>query len=118
MSAAALKYQREIESGKRVIVGVNKYVPEEETEVDTFEHNPRTGIIAVERLRKLKEERDDGRVKTALEKVKETATNDCHLMPVLIEAVKTYATLGEIMGVFREVFGEYREETFLAASME
>lgn len=107
---ASKKYQMEIESGNRVIVGVNRFVSDIPINIESHRPNPDAYYIAVERLHKLKKERDNKRVKEVLNNVRKNCENNNPLMPTLIEAVKEYATIGEIMDIFREVYGEYREE--------
>jgi len=113
---SARKLQHEIDSGERIVVGLNKFVLKEQEPIETFDYNPEVRKTTLERLHKLKEERDNQRVKDSLAKLKKAVLDDGYLMPVIIEAVKEYTTLGEIMNVFREVYGEYREESFLKAS--
>jgi len=105
----AYEIQLEIESGKRVLVGVNKYTIEEEDQVPMPETNPRAEREQVERLRSLKAKRSQDRVAQVLNDVRRTAMGKDNLMPVIIEAVSAYASLGEICGVLREVFGEYQQ---------
>jgi len=100
--------QRQIEAGERVVVGVNRFVEEEPVRVDIHRH---LDAVAAERggaLRALREERDAHRVAHALRGVRAIAAGEGNLMPALVEAVKAYATIGEICGTLREVFGEYR----------
>lgn len=104
---AAFRNQKEIEEGKRVIVGVNKYRSEKAIPINLVERNPRTQEIVNSRLEKVRRERDSVRVKEILEKVRVTAQGTDNLMPVFIEAVKASVTMGEIMQVLRKVFGEY-----------
>lgn len=106
---AIIKQLEEIKSGKRIMVGVNKYVEDEDVEVPVFQWDPKAEEVAVERLRKLRRERDNELVKKTLNLVKEAALNGADLMPVYIEAAKAQATLGEIMGELRGVFGIFDE---------
>jgi methylmalonyl-CoA mutase, N-terminal domain len=105
---ASWERQRQIEAGERVVVGVNRFVEEEPVRVDIHRH---LDAVAAERggaLRALREERDAHRVAHALRGVRAIAAGEGNLMPALVEAVKAYATIGEICGTLREVFGEYR----------
>ncbi|MBW2137923.1 MAG: methylmalonyl-CoA mutase [Deltaproteobacteria bacterium] len=102
---ALIKQLEEIRSGKRVLVGVNKYVEDEEAPVPQFQWDPNAEEIEIERLRKLRKERDNDLVKKALKGVRDAAVNGGDLMPKYIEAVKVQCTLGEIMDELRQVFG-------------
>ncbi|MDY7031965.1 MAG: methylmalonyl-CoA mutase family protein [Thermodesulfobacteriota bacterium] len=99
--------QKDVESGKKVVVGVNKYQVEETSPQGLLKVDPSVGEIQVEKLKNLKVTRDNVRVESALTELKKAAEGDGNLMPPIIESVKTYATLGEICGVLRGVFGEY-----------
>jgi methylmalonyl-CoA mutase N-terminal domain/subunit len=105
---SAYRYQMEIESRSRMIVGVNSFQMEENIPISILKVPPEIEKKQVEGLRKLKAERDNEKVKVALEKLKKVAQGEENTMPAIIEAVSVYATLGEICDVFREVFGEYR----------
>ncbi len=106
----AYRVQKEIESGKRVIVGLNKFETEEKVSIKTFRSNPQTAIRQVERLNKIKAERDAAKVHSALAEVKRAAASDENLVLPILKAVKTYATIGEICDQLREVWGECRPE--------
>src|SRR5438067_639485 len=109
IAESAYRYQQEIDQHKRTIVGVNDYIMEENIKVPTL-YIDRVGERAhLERLNRVRRERDNADVKRALEKLRRVAERTENTMPAIIEAVKTYATLGEIMDVFRSVFGEYME---------
>ncbi|RLB31120.1 MAG: methylmalonyl-CoA mutase [Deltaproteobacteria bacterium] len=105
----AYAHQREVEEKKRIIVGLNAYQVDEELDVSLFKPDPRHAREQVERLRTLRRERDQGKVDTVLASVRDAAVGGENLMPRFLDAVKAYATLGEICGVLREVFGEYRD---------
>jgi methylmalonyl-CoA mutase N-terminal domain/subunit len=112
------KYYKEIEEGERVIVGVNKYVTEEKIPIKPFPYDPQIEEVTINRLRKVREERDNEEVKRRLRELKETAeTPDAELMPVVIEVVKSYATVGEISKTLKEVFGSYQESPQMAAAI-
>ncbi|MBR4400832.1 MAG: methylmalonyl-CoA mutase family protein [Synergistes sp.] len=111
---AAYDYQRSIESGDRIIVGVNKFQIEEDmSERKLLKVDASVGVNQIKKLREMKEKRDGVRVKTTLDAVREGAKGDANLMPLILDAVRAYATEGEICGVLREVFGEYKENVVL-----
>jgi methylmalonyl-CoA mutase N-terminal domain/subunit len=113
IARSAYDYQKAVDSGEQVVVGVNKFVTEEEPMPETLEIGVETERKQVERLKKLKEERDNQRVSQMLDGVRSVAKSDENIMPVMIDAVKAYATVGEISDVLREAFGEYREPNIL-----
>jgi len=107
---SAYKYQKEIESKERIVVGVNDYRVEEDwVPLKLLRIPPHVEKEQLARLQKLRRERNNAKVKEVLDKLHDAADRDENLMPTIIEAVKAYATLGEICGVLREIFGEYRE---------
>lgn len=111
---SAYKYQREIESGERVVVGVNKYTVREEGVKDILKVNPELRNIQMRKIEEIKRTRDNRAVEEKLLAIREGAGNDdVNLMPAIIEAVREYATLGEICNVLRGVFGEYQESIVL-----
>lgn len=110
MAAHAYEYQHEVELGKRTVIGVNKFNDSKKlAEQDVLTADLSVGERQIARLEKMKAARDNEAVKAALEKMREAAKGTENLMPYLIDAVKTYATLGEICGVLREEFGEYKQ---------
>ncbi|MGL5513592.1 MAG: methylmalonyl-CoA mutase family protein, partial [Sporomusa sp.] len=114
MSACAYAYQLEIERKERIVVGVNKFVNENEVQSgDYLTVDPIAGEKQCQRLAELKAKRDVNQVQAALAALRQAATGSENLMPYLIDAVKTYATLGEICGVLREEFGEYKADAEL-----
>lgn len=106
---SAYKYQRETDGKKRIIVGVNQYTTEKETPIPILRIAPMVEEEQAASLQKLKKERDNKKVEEILETLHYIAEKDDNLMPIIIEAVKAYATLGEICGVLRKVYGEYKE---------
>ncbi len=106
---SAYNYQKAVDSGEQVVVGVNKFVAEEEPELELLEIDESVEKRQVEKLSRLKHERDNEKVTLVLDEVQQVAKSGENVMPVLLEAVKAYATVGEITDVFRDVFGEYRE---------
>lgn len=110
MAAHAYEYQHEVELGKRTVIGVNKFNDSKKlAEQDVLTADLSVGERQIARLEKMKAARDNEAVKAALEKLREAAKGMENLIPYLIDAVKTYATLGEICGVLREEFGEYKQ---------
>jgi methylmalonyl-CoA mutase N-terminal domain/subunit len=110
VSKQAYIHEKKIQSGEEIKVGVNKYrIDEEERNIEFHEYDSAQAEEQIKRLNRVKEERDSQAVKENLEKLKVAAGSDENLMPYIIEAVKSYATVGEISNVFREVFGEFKE---------
>ncbi len=109
---AAYRYQTEIDTGARTIVGVNDFIADEPITIPILEMDPHGYERQVARLRRVRAERDNGAVQKALRELADYARSSENLMPPIIAAVKTYATLGEITDVFREVFGVYHEPVF------
>ncbi|KAB1188567.1 MULTISPECIES: methylmalonyl-CoA mutase [Haloferax] len=103
----AYERQREVEERERIIVGVNEYQVDEEPTVEVQEVSEEEEQKQVESLEAVKDERDSEAVENALEAVRAAANSDENLLPPIVEAVKTYATVGEICGVLREEFGEH-----------
>jgi methylmalonyl-CoA mutase, N-terminal domain len=108
IETAAYRTAREIESGERVVVGVNRYVEEEPARVAIHQHAEEVAAERRTSLDALRAGRDPAAVARALGALRGAALGEVNLMPVLVEAVKTYATIGEIAEVLRDVFGEYR----------
>ncbi|WP_336022405.1 acyl-CoA mutase large subunit family protein [Halobellus salinisoli] len=104
----AFERQREIESGERIVVGVNEYEVDDDAGVDIQAVDAADESRQKERLRAVKDERDDDEVEAALSALREAAAGDANLVPPIVDAVKAYATVGEISDVLRETFGEYR----------
>lgn len=110
---AAYRYQQQLDAGDKVIVGVNKYEVPEERPMEILKIHPEVEQRQVERIRKVKRERDQALAREKLGRVHAAARNGDNLMPYLIEAVKSHCTLGEISDVYREVFGVYRDPAWL-----
>ncbi|MBI3326037.1 MAG: methylmalonyl-CoA mutase family protein [Nitrospinae bacterium] len=106
---AAWQYQREIERRERIIVGVNEYVLAEEPPIDILVIDPAVEKHQIAQVRELRANRDGGRWGKALDELRKAATGEQNLMQPIIEAVKAYATIGEICNTLKEVFGEYEE---------
>lgn len=110
MAAHAYEYQHDVELGKRTVIGVNKFADNKKmAEQEVLTADLSVGERQIARLNKMKAGRDNAAVEAALAKLREAAKGTENLMPYLIDAVKTYATLGEICGVLREEFGEYKQ---------
>jgi len=109
IAESAYRYQQEIDQHKRTIVGVNDYAMEEDIKVPTLYIDVVGERAHLERLNRVRRERDNAAVKGTLENLRRVAEGTENTMPAIIEAVRAYATLGEIMDVFRAVFGEYME---------
>jgi len=105
---SAYRYQKEIEKGERVVVGVNKFQVDEQPPMDLLRVDPAVRISQIERLKTLKSERDNSKVRNILGDLRKAAEGDDNLMPFIVAAVKAYATLGEICDELRGVFGEYQ----------
>ncbi|SNT23569.1 methylmalonyl-CoA mutase [Anaerovirgula multivorans] len=110
---SAYEYQKQIESGNRIVVGMNKFQVKEETPKGLLRVDPAVGEMQKEKINQLKGERDNKLVQEKLTILKEAAEGKENLMPHILEAVKVYATLGEVCGVLREVFGEYQQNVIL-----
>ncbi|MBE3555200.1 MAG: methylmalonyl-CoA mutase, partial [Thermicanus sp.] len=104
----AYETQKKIEEGEMVIVGVNRFQVENENRPEILRVNDQVEKNQVERLRKLKERRNQGEVEKNLKRLKEAAQGDENLMPVILDCVRSYCTVGEMSGSLREVFGEYQ----------
>jgi methylmalonyl-CoA mutase N-terminal domain/subunit len=104
----AFERQREIETGERVIVGVNEYRVDEEPEVDIEEVSEEDEARQVERLQTVRDERDEAAAEEATEALRTAARGDDNLVPYIIDAVKARVTVGEVSNVLREEFGEYQ----------
>src|SRR5947199_9558 len=109
IAESAYRYQQEIDQHRRTIVGVNDYIMDEDIKVPTLYIDRVAERAHLERLNRVRRERDAAAVKRSLENLRRIAEGTENTMPAIIEAVKTYATLGEIMDVFRSVFGDYME---------
>jgi methylmalonyl-CoA mutase N-terminal domain/subunit len=107
ISSAAYQLQKEIEEKERIVVGVNEYRIEEQINIKPLKHDPKAEKKVVSSLKSFKKERGALAVKKVLEDVKRAAEKNENLVPPIFEAVKQYATVGEISNVLREVYGEY-----------
>jgi methylmalonyl-CoA mutase N-terminal domain/subunit len=106
---SAYRFQREVEAKKRIIVGVNEFMAEEEMPIKILQIDPEIEKKLVERLKQIKQQRNQTKVKEMLDKLRLAAEKEnVNFMPFIIQAVKEYATIGEICDTLREVFGEYK----------
>ncbi|MFW6054494.1 MAG: acyl-CoA mutase large subunit family protein [Thermodesulfobacteriota bacterium] len=106
---ASYEYQKKIESKKRIAVGVNEFQSKEDVKVPILRIDPEVERAQVEGVKKVRQDRDEARVRSALGSLKDKAQGEENLMPYIVDAVHAYATIGEICGVLREVFGEHRD---------
>ena len=106
---SAYHYQKQIDEKKRIVVGVNKYVTEEEIPIEILQIDEELERIQIEKTNRVKAERDNKKVQEALERLGETCEKGENVMNPIIDAVKEYATLQEVCDVFRRVYGEYKD---------
>ncbi len=111
---ASYEYQKRVDAEEEIVVGVNKYTIEEDTSPDVLRVDKTAQERQLERLAEVKAERDDAAVEEALEALSETIEAGENVMPPIIDAVKVYATMGEIMAVFEDHYGAYQETVGLA----
>ena len=107
IASSAFDYQKAIDKGEKILVGVNKFATDEHEVSDTQEIDKTAIREQLDRLSEMKEKRNKNEVQKALANLKETAAGDGNLMPLIIRAVIAHATLGEISDTLRSVFGEY-----------
>ncbi len=108
IAKSAYEYQRNIESGEKIIVGVNKFQLKGEASIPVFKIDDSIRDQQIQKLKRLKDTRDQKLATKSLETIREKAVNGENLMPTVVEAVENYCTLGEIADVLRTVFGEYK----------
>jgi methylmalonyl-CoA mutase N-terminal domain/subunit len=113
IAEAAYRYQHEIDTNQRTIVGVNEYASEEPLSIPILEMDPEGERRQLERLARVRRERNNVAVEERLSALRDACQGTENLMPYILDAVRAYCTLGEICGVLREVFGEYREPAIL-----
>jgi methylmalonyl-CoA mutase N-terminal domain/subunit len=110
IAEASFRYQSEVEAGQRVVVGVNRYRLEDETQPELLKVDPALETKQVERVQALRAKRDSTRVEAALARLKEDAArDDRNLMPPILDAARAYVTMGEMCDAWREVWGVWRE---------
>ncbi|MGM0396539.1 MAG: acyl-CoA mutase large subunit family protein [Bacillota bacterium] len=110
---SAYKYQMQVEEQERIVVGVNKYQTKETGKQELLRVDPHVELLQKKKIEKLKSVRDNEKVQVTLDVLKSKAETEENLMPYIIDSVNEYATLGEICGVLREVFGEYEQTVIL-----
>lgn len=110
---ASYNYQKNVESGDIIVVGMNKYQIEEEAPKGLLRVDPSVGEMQKANLAKLRAERDNAKVEATLTALRAACEGTDNVMPFILDAVRVYATLGEICGVMREVFGEYQQSVNL-----
>jgi methylmalonyl-CoA mutase N-terminal domain/subunit len=113
ISESAYRFQQAVETGAKTIVGVNRYTDELDTPVETLSIKEDVEIQQVERLEQLRDTRNAKAVTRALDELRTAASGDDNLMPLMIQAVQVYATVGEVCDALREVWGEYEETPML-----
>ena len=111
---SAYEYQERVDAGEETVVGVNAYEVAEDTEPDLLHIDETTRDRQLERLDAVKADRDDEAVAAALDGIREAVAADENVMPAIVDAVKAYATMGEIMEVFETEYGTYRERIGVA----
>jgi methylmalonyl-CoA mutase N-terminal domain/subunit len=109
---SAYTYQRAVENREKIIVGINDYVAEEERPIKILVIGEQAAAQQARKLAELKEGRNNGRVQSALDSLSRAASMEQNLMPYIIDAVRCYATLGEMCAALRKVFGTYEEPAF------
>jgi methylmalonyl-CoA mutase N-terminal domain/subunit len=110
IAESAYRFQREVEQGERIVVGVNAFQSDEEESIPILKIDETVARAGVERLRAVKAQRNERAVRGALDVVERAAREGTNLMPPVLEAVKAYATMGEISDTFRKVYGVYHED--------
>ncbi len=113
ISDAAYRYQREIDAGDRKIVGVNAYAEDKRPAIPLLEMDPQGYKRQVSRLEEVRRTRDNGRVGQALDRLRIACQGTENTMPFIMDAVHAYVTLGEIIGVMKDVFGTYEEPNWI-----
>ena len=108
IARSAYKYQREIENNEKIIIGVNKFTATDPVAPEVFRIDDSIRILQSERLKSLRERRDNTAVQNALQRIRQAAGTGENLMPLVVDAVEHLSTLGEIADVLREVWGEYK----------
>jgi methylmalonyl-CoA mutase N-terminal domain/subunit len=108
IGASAYRFQRRVDAGERVVVGVNRFQESDEPEAQVFALDPSSVARQLQRVRDARAARDQGLVKQRLDDVRSAARGTENLVPPILEAVRAMATVGEICGALREVFGEWR----------
>jgi methylmalonyl-CoA mutase N-terminal domain/subunit len=113
IAQASYEYQREIEQGEQIIVGVNKFTDEDEQPIDVLRIDARAEQKQIERVREVRRRRSASDVARTLDDLRRAAEGTENTMPYILDAVRAYATVGEICGALKDVFGSYTETSFL-----
>ncbi|MCC6274059.1 MAG: methylmalonyl-CoA mutase, partial [Deltaproteobacteria bacterium] len=113
IAEASFRYQRKVETGEEKIVGLNDFLSEDEKSLEVLKIDSAVEKTQVENLRKVKAARDAAKVQSCLERIRVAAQGSDNLMPLILDAVRVYASVGEIMGTLREVWGEYHDPCIL-----
>jgi len=111
---ASYEYQKRVDAGEETVVGVNQYQIDDDPDLDILHVDEETQDRQLERLARVKRERDDEEVEARLDDLAEAIERDENVMPYIVDAVKAYATMGEIMETFEEQYGQYSEKIGLA----
>jgi methylmalonyl-CoA mutase N-terminal domain/subunit len=106
---SAYDYQMKVENKERIVVGANEFQSTEDIKVPLLRIDPEVEKAQVERVQAVREKRDADQVQKRLAELRQIAQSEGNVMPSIVEAVKAYATIGEICDVMRDVFGEHRE---------
>lgn len=109
IQTSAYRYQKEVEAEERIVVGVNKYTGGSDQAADLLRVDPAVSQRQVERLKEVRLNRNQAKLAESLQELRRAAQTSENLMPSIVEAVRAYATVGEICGILREVFGEYQQ---------
>lgn len=107
IASAAYEHQKQIDRGERIVIGVNKFASNEEPEPEPYIPSVDDQKITIQALEKVRKERDNEGVKKALQTFRSVAQTDENIIPATVEAVKNYATVGEICGALRDIYGEF-----------
>ena len=108
IARSAYEYQSKIESGEKIIVGMNKFQIDNESKVPPFKIDDSIRNVQSEKLEAIKKKRSNEKVSACLKQINEAAVTNKNLMPFVLEAVENYCTLGEISDELRKVFGEFK----------
>ena len=109
IAESAYKYQKEIDTNKRKIVGVNDYITKDEISIPILKMDEKGEHRQIERLKKLRKERNNQKLEKYFNELRKAAESDENLMPYIMNCIRSYGTLGETCGILREIFGEYED---------
>ena len=109
VAESAYAFQRGVESGEKTIVGVNRFITEEDKNIETLYIDETTSSRQIDKLENLRATRDKAAVTRSLDVLRHAALGTDNLMPLLVDAVRAYATVGEVCDALRDVWGEYEE---------